>query len=332
MHHPATRLGLLVLLVLPGCGGCRVSRYGFGTPAMRIHRGVWAKADWSPDDQFVLVAATRTKRVIRARYSIVAYGALEDEPYERHAIYRVRADGSERPVRLGDGQGLEIAPAGTWAAFAEELDPPEEGQPPPRRLWLADYAARRPRPVKLGDGVLHYSFSHDGKWLAWSSAEPASWRVVAVDRPDQPHDLSAALVDLRKEGWTARRWGMPRDRWRWSADGSLYRLLTRWGPDRTSLIHRWVRYVPPDWTPEDLGRFPKDVEPESLRDEPRRRPHGLARSLDGNRTLHVETDERIRGGLAYAVCFPSRTSSVANVFIAGPGRSRLQLTHFTPRR
>lgn len=332
MQHPAARLAILVLLALPGCGGCRVYRYGFGRPRMRVHRSVWCKADWSLDDRFVLVSVTKMKRVFRARFSIVPYDSYEDEPRERQILYRVPADGSEEPTRLGYGTQLTVCPAGTYAAFVEPLEPAEEGEPPPRRLWLVDYAAEEPEPVALDDDLAHFSFSHDGKWLAWSSAAPGTWRVIAVDRPSEPHELSPALAELRDAGWLPRRWGMPRDRWRWSTDGALYRLLTRFGTDRTTLTHRWVRFVPPDWTVEDLGRLPKDAPPEALRDEAPRRPHGLARSRDGALLLRVGTEERIRAGTLYALGFASRTYSIANVFVLGPRRSSLQLTDFRPPR
>ncbi len=326
MTHRRAAMALLALaLGTAGCTGLRIGSYGIGIVPMRVRRAVFAKADWSPDDRFVLVAKRTAKSVERASFIIRPAGAWVNQSPGRAEILVVPADGSARPTRLGSGEGLSICPSGTCAAFVETADGA-------RRLWLADYAAPKPTRTLLDPDVEHFSFSHDGKWLSWSSRADGAWRVAPVERPDQAHRLDEDLGPLAEARWTTRRWGMPRDRWRWSADGALYRLLTRWDDARRALEHRWVRFVPPEWTLDDLGERPEGVAPATLRDELPRRPHGLARSRDGTLRLKIDVVRRRRTGILFFFGMPEAHTEVANVHLVLPDRSTRQLTRFRARR
>ena len=331
MTRQATALGLLALAA-SGCTGLRLGPYGIGIMTMAVHRSVQVSADWSPDDRFVLITRHTAKTIDRSSFIIYSTDAWKKHLPDRHEVYRVPASGDEPPTSLGNGTGLEICPAGACVAFHEEREPADKGGQALRRLWLADYAAPEPQPVILDEDVEHYSFSHDGKWLSWNSRADRVWKVVAVARPDEPVTLSAALEPLHADGWQTHRWGMPSDRWRWSTDGALYRLLTRWSDARQALDRRWVRLVPPDWSLEDLGLRPAGVLPATLRDEPPRRPHGLARSLDGSMRLETETTKSRRAGILFLFGLPERTSEVANVVLVLPGHTRRPLTNFRVSR
>ncbi|MFW6161776.1 MAG: hypothetical protein ACODAJ_03350 [Planctomycetota bacterium] len=311
-----------------GCAGLRLGAYGVGILPMRVHRAVHAQADWSPDDQFVLIEKHRDKRVTRASFLLTVLTIWEKDYPDRYAIYRVPVPEGEPLTWIGPGQDLEIAPAGTFAAYVEEHDPPEKGAAPQRRLWLVDYAAPDPEPTALDEDVEHYSFSLDGQWLSWKARGEGGWKVAPVARPEQVRLLDEPLEFLTRQGWDPDRWGMPRGRWRWSADGALYRVLTRWDRTRKALAYRWVRFVPPDWTLEDLGTLPAHAKPAALREERPSRPHGLAYSRDGSMRLMIDVKRRVRKGIAFTLGLPEKHTEVANVLLILPDHQRRPLTHF----
>ena len=71
MQHPAARLAILAFLVLPGCGGCRVYRYGFGHPRMRVHRSGLPFDDPSGDRLRDWMGLDRAAFYDRSRVAIV---------------------------------------------------------------------------------------------------------------------------------------------------------------------------------------------------------------------------------------------------------------------
>ena len=321
----------LFALAASGCTGFRLGPYGIGIATTQVRRTVLLRYDWSPDDRFVLISKQSTRSLERSCFLLIRTGGWDVVRPDRFEVYRVSSSGEERPARLGKGRGLKVCPAGTYAAFHEEYVPDKDA-PPRHRLWLVDYAQPRPRPVMLGEQVVHYSFSHDGAWLSWASVADGTWTVARVDRPDERQALDGKLRTLSAKGWRTRRWGMPRDRWRWSADGCLYRLLTRWNEARRALDYRWVRLVPPDWRVEDLGESPAGAPPLTLREERPSRPHGLARSLDGSVRLDIRTVRRRRAGLLFLIGFPEAITEVQNVVLTLPDLSERPLTHFRASR
>jgi len=263
------------LICLVGASGCcriglrgfSIGFIGFGlVPDSRTRSIAVARFEWSPDDRHVLVEKQTERKddytewlifqkMVESRSELLGIAGTVPKHVvktdRRSEVLVLDPTGQKEPRTLGSGHGFRLSPRGTYAAYADEG---ESGV----CLCLVNYATgdrwflseRRPHVE-----VSYFTFSHDGKWLAWTGRHRDIF-VASVDDPSVVRSFQIQVPEYFEASIEGRL------SFKWSTDGGLYFKETagHWniakaapGPDCRSW---YSRYAPPDWRMTKVGDAP----------------------------------------------------------------------------
>lgn len=314
----ALLIGFVVLvLVVSGCTGIRFGKLGLGYPTVRVDRAVRLNAAWTPDSRHVVVQKEASKSVTRVPMLILPLlvGCGHEGDYRiSNKIFLVDVAGGARRKKLADGRASKICPHGTYIAYFHQptsrmvrVDGKDVSF---RQLWLLNYATGQR--WKLSKYVEDYSFSRDGRWLAWTPAV-GPWQVIAVKEPRKPQTYGHELHTSKKAGWSVGNA-------LWSQDGNRYVLLSRRARQDEPGQPRWVRFAPPKWRMEEVGPKLSKEQREGLFGRPDHRLSGRGGVLRIKRKDFKIPDLLI---------LPGGDVHVENLYLELADGTMRKLTHFT---
>lgn len=321
-------LGLLApLLGAWGCTGIKIGPVGdlpplgLGAPLLGAYRGVGVKGQWSPDERYVVVWKSSGKHFERALMFFLPLPVVSglDTDYYKDEIFVVDLRARTRPRKLGDSENPAVCPRGTYVAYRHqpiaEIVWVKGKEVSPWHLWLANYATGEK--WRLAEYAADYSFSPDGRWLAWASAVDPRQVVVNVEQPTKPQAY-ATEQELSKVGWSfAGIW--------WSKDSSRYVSLEKRAHQAEPGQLRWVRFAPPEWKMEEVG--PKLTKEQRAGLIFRRLPH---RPADPKKVLRTKARRFVLPKVFSVLFFPEIAVGIENLYLDLPDGTTRKLTHFWP--
>ena len=309
-----------------GCTGLRLGPFGLGAPVLKAHRGVSVRPDWGPRDRYVIVwriTSRTTHRALMFVLPLPVFGAGSQlgSHSGRDEIFVVDLESGEGPSKLGDGEGPQICPRGTYVAYRHQpTNTPVQlhGRSVlPCRLWLANYATGEK--WQLAPFVGSYAFSLDGRWLMWVA--DGTRYVAPPDEPSKARAFAAGILRARRDGWSPVHS-------RWLADGRYYAMLGKRAPGGSWGTMRWVRFAPPEWTMEELSEPPsEELIRRGSRDNWRGTREGMW-SHDGTMILRTPSKTWEMPKLLSALFLPPTIVGVSNVHVEFADGTTRRLTHF----